>query len=98
MAKRSSNDSLISEVLKDFISTYKLEAGMDKIDVERVWKSIMGNGVNAYTQEVVLKRTTLYVKLSSAVLREELTYGKQKIIDMLNEELRKEVIKELVFC
>jgi hypothetical protein len=69
---------------------------MDKIDVEQAWKRLMGNGVNNYTTDVILKGTTLYVKLSSAVLREELSYGKQKIIAMLNEELRKEVVKELV--
>lgn len=97
MAKRISNESSISEVLQQFIQVNRLEAGMDKIDVEQAWKNLMGNGVNSYTQEVILKGTTLYVKLTSAVLREELSYGKQKIIAMLNEELRKEVVRELVF-
>jgi hypothetical protein len=97
MAKRISNDSSIAEVLKTFIHDNKLEAGLDKIDVEKAWQNLMGNGVNAYTEEVILKNTTLYVKLSSAVLREELSYGKQKIIDLLNESLRKEIIKQLVF-
>ena len=96
MAKRQSNEGSISDVLKQFIQVNKLEAGMDKIDVEQAWKNIMGNGVNSYTQEVILKGTTLYVKLTSAVLREELSYGKQKIITMLNEELRKEIVKEIV--
>ena len=96
MAKRLSNQSSISEVLQQFIHQNKLESGMDKIDVEQAWKSLMGNGVNSYTQEVILKGSTLYVKLTSAVLREELSYGKQKIISMLNEELRKEVVKEIV--
>ncbi|GAB3724440.1 DciA family protein [Flavobacterium koreense] len=96
MAKRTSNESSISEVLQQFIQANKLEAGMDKIDVEQAWKSLMGNGVNSYTQEVILKGSTLYVKLTSAVLREELSYGKQKIIVMLNEELRKEIVKDLV--
>jgi hypothetical protein len=96
MAKRLSNESSISEVLKEFIQVNKLEYGMDKIDVEQAWKNIMGNGVNTYTQEIILKGTTLYVKLTSAVLREELSYGKQKIITMLNDELKKEVVKELV--
>jgi hypothetical protein len=45
---------------------------------------------------VVLKGTTLYVSLTSAVLREELSYGKQKIIKMINEELHKEVIKDVI--
>lgn len=96
MAKRTSNESSISEVLQQFIQVNKLEAGMDKIDVEQAWKSLMGNGVNSYTQEVILKGSTLYVKLTSAVLREELSYGKQKIITMLNEELRKEIVKDLI--
>lgn len=96
MAKRFSNESSISEVLQQFIQVNKLESGMDKIDVEQAWKSLMGNGVNSYTQEVVLKGSTLYVKLTSAVLREELSYGKDKIIKMLNEELRKDVVTNLV--
>ncbi len=96
MSKRLHNDSPISEVLKAFIENNKLQSGMDKIDVEKAWKDLMGNGVNTYTCEVVLKGSTLYVTLSSAVLREELSYGKQKIIAMLNDELRKEVVKELV--
>ncbi len=96
MAKRQSNESSIADVLQQFIHQNRLEAGMDKIDVEQAWKNLMGNGVNSYTQEVILKGSTLYVKLTSAVLREELGYGKQKIITMLNEELRKEVVKDIV--
>lgn len=96
MSKRLHNDSPISEVLKAFIENNKLQSGMDKIDVEKAWKELMGNGVNTYTKEVILKGSTLYVTLTSAVLREELSYGKQKIITMLNDELRKEVVKELV--
>lgn len=96
MAKRLSNESSISEVIKEFIQVHKLEQGMDKIDAEQAWKNLMGNGVNRYTQNIVLKGSTLYVQLSSSALREELSYGKQKIITMLNEELKKEVVKELV--
>lgn len=96
MAKRLSNESSIGDVLKAFIEKNKLQAGMDKIDVQQAWKNLMGNGVNSYTKEVVLKGTTLYVALTSAVLREELSYGKQKIIKMINEELGKEVVKDVI--
>ena len=96
MAKRLNNESPISDVLKAFIENNKLQSGMDKIDVEKAWKDLMGNGVNTYTKEVILKGTILYVTLTSAVLREELSHGKQKIISMLNDELRKDVVKELV--
>ena len=96
MARRISNEGSIGDVLKQFIEKNKLQSGMDKISVEEAWKSLMGNGVNNYTKEVVLKGTTLYVSLTSAVLREELSYGKQKIVKMINDELGKEVVKEII--
>lgn len=96
MAKRFNEESSIGDVLKQFISQNKLEAGMDVVNVRDAWKNLMGNGVNNYTTEIQLKGSTLYVALSSAVLREELSYGKEKIIKMINEELRKDLVTILV--
>ena len=96
MAKRFNEESSIADVLKQFISQNKLEAGIDVVNVRDAWKNVMGNGVNNYTKEIQLKNTTLYVALSSAVLREELSYGKDKIIKMINEELRKDLVTNLV--
>jgi hypothetical protein len=96
MAKRFNEESPISDVLKQFISQNKLEAGMDVVNVREAWKNLMGNGVNNYTTEIQLKGSVLYVALSSAVLREELSYGKDKIIKMINEELRKDLITNLI--
>lgn len=95
--KRRHNEHLsLSDVLKEFVETNKLQEGLDKVDVKDAWRNLMGNGVNNYTTSVQLKRGTLYVQLSSSVLREELSYGKEKIITMLNEELGKPLIKTLV--
>jgi hypothetical protein len=96
MAKRLNNENTVGEVLKFIIKDNRLTGGMNQISVKEAWQSLMGNGVNSYTKNVVLKGTILYVELSSAVLREELSFGKAKIIAMLNEELRQELIKEIV--
>lgn len=96
MSKRYSDENSISDVLKSFIEVNKLQNGLDKVNVRDAWKNVMGPGVNNYTTEVVLKNTTLYVALSSSVLREELMYGKEKIITILNEELRKDLITDIV--
>jgi len=96
MAKRNNENLSISDALKKFVKTNKLEHGLDKVNVVDAWKNLMGNGVNNYTTAIQLERDTLYVQLSSSVLREELSYGKEKIINMLNESLGKELIKKLV--
>jgi hypothetical protein len=96
MAKRISNESSIAEVLQQIIQVNKLQPGIDQIAVKEAWVSLMGNGVNSYTKNVVLKGNVLYVELTSAVLREELSHGKSKIVTMINEELRRDIIKEVV--
>ena len=96
MAKRINDNMSISDALKEFVEVNRLEKGLDKVNVADAWAKLMGNGVNNYTSSVQLERQTLYIQLTSSVLREELSYGKQKIINMLNEELGKEIIKKLV--
>jgi len=96
MAKRNNEHLSISDALKEFVETNKLEKGLNKVNVADAWAKLMGNGVNNYTNSVNLERDTLYVQLSSSVLREELSYGKEKIINMLNEELGKIIIKKLI--
>lgn len=96
MAKRLSNESSIGAILKEIIQSNKLQPGINQVAVNDAWKHLMGNGVNNYTKAILLKGSTLYVELTSAVLREELSYGKEKIIKMINEELQQEVVKEVV--
>ncbi|MCX7550020.1 DUF721 domain-containing protein [Xanthomarina sp. F2636L] len=96
MAKRNNEHISIADALKEFVETNKLEYGLDVVNVQDTWRDMMGNGVNNYTTDIQLKNDTLYVQLSSSVLREELSYGKEKIISMLNESLGKDVIKKIV--
>lgn len=96
MAKRNNSHIPLSEALSDFIKENKLQKGMDKVNTREAWVKLMGNGVNNYTTSVELKNETLYVSLSSSVLREELSMGKSKIIAMINEELGRELVKKLV--
>ncbi|UCD60496.1 MAG: DUF721 domain-containing protein [Flavobacteriaceae bacterium] len=93
---REKNLHSLSEALNGFIKENKLQKGMDKVMVREAWEQVMGNGVNNYTTAVELRNNTLFISLSSSVLREELSHGKSKIIDMLNEELDKDLVKNIV--
>ena len=96
MAKQKNDNLPLSEALKDFIQKNKLQQGIDKVNAREAWVNLMGNGVNNYTTAIELRNETLYVSLSSSVLREELSLGKTKILDMLNEELGKNLVKKIV--
>lgn len=94
--KRNNDNVTIGDALKDFVSKNKLQTGLDKVNVRDVWNQQMGPAIEKYTTAIKLEGATLFVQLSSSVLREELSYGKEKIIKNLNEELGKNLIKKLV--
>ncbi len=96
MNKQKGNNLNMGEALQAFIKKNKLEKGLDKVDAQAAWAKLMGNGVNNYTNSVELRNDTLFISLSSSVLREELSLGTTKIIAMLNEELGKDLITKLV--
>ena len=96
MSKRHNDHQKISEVLSTFVEDNKLNKGLDGVQVEAAWRELMGQGVQSYTENIKLQNGTLYVSLSSSVLREELSYGKDKIMAMINEELGKEVVTKVI--
>ncbi len=96
MAKRQNSLLNLGDALNEFIKENKLQKGIDKVDAQEAWVKLMGNGVNNYTTQVELKNDTLYVSLSSSVLRQELSMGKSKIIALLNEELGKDLVKKII--
>jgi len=95
MSKRENQAISIKDILSDLLQKNKLQKGIDQLDVKEAWGTVMGNGVMSYTESVLLKNNLLIVKLTSSTLREELSYGNEKIIQMLNTQLGKELIKSL---
>ena len=85
----------IEDLMRIFVREHKLTKGLQQVSAEEVWMQQMGNGVANYTSKVILRGDTLVVHLTSSVLREELSYGKEKIIKLLNEALGEELITKI---
>jgi hypothetical protein len=93
MAKRQNEFHSIQELMDDVIKENKLTKGMRQIAVQEAWEKLMGKGIVSYTNKVELHGKTLIVKLKSSVLREELSYGKEKII-----KLKEKLIAKIILC
>ena len=94
--RRHNSNQPISEVLKNFVQQNNLQKGINEVQVIDAWKNIMGPAIDKYTTKIQLRKNTLYVQLSSSVLRQELSYGTTTIIKNMNEELKQELIEKLV--
>ena len=90
------NQHSLGDILKKVIKKNHLEYGIRKVEAKEIWEKTMGVSIQKYTTEVTLKGDVLYVGISSAGLRQELSYGTEKIIRILNEEFGEEIVKKLI--
>lgn len=95
MAKRNTDPISMSEALQGFVKENRLQKGMDKVDIAQAWYAL-NPAFKKYTEAIRLEDTTLFVRLKSSVFREELSYGKQKIINMLNEQVGRDIITKII--
>ena len=96
MAKRENDSFSVKDLMQSIIKENNLTKGMQKIKVEETWHKMMGAGVSTHTSSVRLQNKTLIIQLTSSVLREELSYGKDKIIKMMNEEVGANTISKIM--
>lgn len=90
------NDKNIKEVLGDFMAANKKVAkGYHTAKIDEVWKMEMGPIISGYTSRLYFKDGLLKIYLTSSALKKELLYGKDKIINNMNEALGSNIISEV---
>ena len=94
--KRKFEPQSIGKILDEIVQSKVLKTGITNARINELWYELMGTHMTHYTEKILLKGNTLFVSLNNAALREELTYGKEKIRKMINEELGGEVLKKIV--
>lgn len=95
---RTSNEQSLKEVIEELIQAYRLKEGLNEVRLRQFWEELMGSVIASKTLSVDLKGNSLIIKLSSAVMRQELGYKKEEIKKALNEALETELINEVIFC
>ncbi len=95
-SKRKFEPQSIRKVLGEIVQSKALITGITNARVNEIWFELMGTNIANYTEKIALKGNTLFVSLNNAALRDELSYGKEKIIQMMNEQLGKTVIEKIV--
>ena len=87
----------LSEILPQILSDQKLDKRLDETRAAVLWHQLFGEAVAKYTTRVQMRAGVMYVSLSSAVLRNELLCCKASLVQRLNEEVGKPIIRDIIF-
>ncbi len=90
------NDQRIDEVLKNMVGGYKHKSKLYKNKLATTWENTMGATIAKYTSRISVRNNKLFITIDSAPLKQELSFAKEKIKKVMNEELGENFISEVV--
>jgi uncharacterized membrane protein YheB (UPF0754 family) len=93
---RRNNINTIGQVIKKLIGNYKLSKRLDDLNVLDVWSNIIGKDLEKYIKSTKIIDDKLHVKLRSSIVRNEISYKKTELIQRINKQLNKDVVKDII--
>ncbi len=95
--RRKDNNQTLGEAIRGLVSDLGIEEKLNAVQVEELFTDMMKGVVMKYVQKVEVKERILYVKMSSPELKNELQYGKGKIITHINEGMGSDYVIDVKF-
>jgi hypothetical protein len=93
---RGNNNRVIGDIIRKLMKNPKLAGKLDELDALQAWEEIIGKQICKYVADQKIYKGTLYVKLKSAVVRNELSYKKSELISQINNRLGKKLLTNIV--
>ena len=90
------NTQQIGTVLDNFFEQNpELANKLAEVRLVNSWKTVLGPSVSRFTDNLFIKKRTLFVHLTSSVLKSELMMCREQLIIKLNSEAGRDVIDSI---
>ena len=86
----------VGDLVKRILQENNLDGLADGQLICALWPEIVGQGINRYTTRRWVDDKKLHVVISSAALKNELTFHRDKLTDALNRGAGKTIITDVI--
>ncbi len=91
------NEKPLKVLIDKMLRAYGYGPKLDEIGLVKSWEGVVGKMIANHTTDIYFKDGDLHVKIDSAPLRQELAFAKSKLIEKLNQEAGKRLVKNINF-
>jgi hypothetical protein len=92
---RKSNENSLKEAIDQLLDTYRLRDKINEVRVRNSWDELMGPAITNRTRDIHLASGVLTIRVTSAPLKEELMFQREKILNEMNRLLEGNYVKEV---
>lgn len=93
---RKTNEQSIKDALDALFKAYGIDVRMAEKRLINAWPNICGPMIARYTSGIYISNKKLYLKIDNAVVREELIFSREKLMEKLNAEAGSKLIEEII--
>lgn len=86
----------IGALLDTLFKSPDIAAKIAEGSLPHIWREVVGEVVAAETRQVRFVRGTLYVHISSSILRSELMMQREALVRAINKKLSTDLVKSVV--
>lgn len=94
---RSTEPTALKDVMSQYLETYQLEKPHKEASLRSSWIRMMGKPISDRTKRLFVQDKTLFVELTSAPLKQELSMSGGRVRDFLNKEIGERLLDKVVF-
>ena len=94
---KRNNTEQIGQAIRKFLRQSGLESPLNEFRLVDAWRDVVGPTISKYTLNLYIRNQTLFVHLSSSVIRQELQMQRQMLVNHLNQKVGAMVIVDIVF-
>ncbi len=91
------NDKPLKDAIEQMLQVYKLRRKFDETSLIVAWPEMMGKAVANRTKDIFIRDRKLFIRLESAVIKNELLMMRSNIIEKMNERAGSNIIDEIIF-
>lgn len=95
--ERNKNIRSIKQVIESYMEDIDPDKKLVRGKIINSWSEIVGETIAKRTQKIYIIKNTLYIHLDSAIIKSEVYYIRQAIIEKINKRYGEEIIKKIVF-
>lgn len=90
------NTQHIGQAIQQLLNRYHIKGKFDEANLLNSWERLAGKPVAKRTKKLYIRGKVLFVELDSPAMKNDLNLHKGQIVEILQKEFGKDVVKEMV--
>jgi hypothetical protein len=89
------HETNIGDAISKLIANLHIDKKLNEVKIAESWKALVGEAISKHVTDLYVKDNTLFVKVDSSVVRQELNFMKRRLVDKINRLFDKPFIDQI---